>query len=47
MLNFEDLGFFGTEDETKVIYVKLNENDDQFELLKEINGILIQAMIDH
>jgi 2'-5' RNA ligase len=46
-LEFDELGIFGTPEETRVIFMKLKEDSQSFEVLKEINGILIQAMIDH
>lgn len=46
-LEFEDLDIFGTPEETRVVYMKLKEAGDQYELLKDINGIIIEGMIDH
>lgn len=38
---------FGNEEETKVIYYKINQNNEMFELLREINHILISTMLEN
>ena len=47
VVEFDKLEIFGTETETKVIYMRLKEETEQHELLKEVNGLLIQSMIDN
>lgn len=47
VIDFDDLHYFGTPEECRVLYLKLKEDGDQLELLKEVNGLLIEAMIDH
>lgn len=41
VLEFEKLHYFGNAKDTRVIYMKLNENSDQYELLKDINHLLV------
>jgi 2'-5' RNA ligase len=45
IVEFDHLEIFGTIDETRVVYMKLKENSDQFELLKEINALLIESLL--
>lgn len=45
-VEFDKFDIFGTPEECRVIFVKLKEEGDQYELIQEINGIVIQAMID-
>ena len=47
IIEFDKLEIFGTPDETRVVYMKIKEDTDQFELLREVNHILIQSLIDH
>ena len=41
IIEFDKLEIFGTPDETRVVYMKIKEDTDQFELLREVNHILI------
>jgi hypothetical protein len=41
IIEFDKLEIFGTPEETRVVYMKIKEDTDQFELLREVNHILI------
>lgn len=47
IVEFDQLEIFGTPEETKVVYGKVKEDSEDYERIKEINGIIIQAMIDN
>ena len=47
IIEFDELEIFGTPEETRVVYMKLKEDTDQFELLREVNHIIIQSLVDH
>ncbi|CDW84621.1 activating signal cointegrator 1 complex subunit 1-like [Stylonychia lemnae] len=46
-LEFDNLGYFGSLEETNVIHFELKEEGEQFELLKDVIHVLIKAMIDY
>ena len=41
IIEFDKLEIFGTPEETRVVYMKIKEDNEQFELLREVNHILI------
>ena len=41
IIEFDKLEIFGTPEETRVVYMKIKEDTEQFELLREVNHILI------
>ena len=44
-IEFDELDLFGTEDETKVVYLKLKEDTASFKILKGIIDALVKIMI--
>ena len=44
-LEFDELDLFGTEDETKVVYLKLKEDTESFKILRGIIDVMVKIMI--
>ena len=40
-IEFEGMDVFGTQEETKVVYMRLKEDSEGVETLREITGIII------
>ena len=45
-LSFDGLDMFGTPENTRVIFMKLMENGDQFQLLQDINHLIIKSALE-
>lgn len=45
-LEFEGLKFFGSEDKTRVIYMKLKEEGEAFETVRDIIDFLVKECLD-
>ena len=47
VIDFDGLEFFGSPENTTVIFMKLKESGPAYELLQDINHLLIQAALDN
>ena len=47
VLDFDGLDLFGSPEEARVIYMKLNEEGDQFKLFRDINSLIIGSCLKY
>ena len=46
VLEFEGLKFFGSEERTRVVYMKLKEEGEAFELVRDVVDILVKECLE-
>ena len=44
-LQFDKLGFFGNEDDCKVVYMSIKEDSKAFDFLLDLSGLLIDELL--
>ena len=47
MLEFDNLSYFGSPENTTVIFMKIKESGPQFELLQDILHLMIKSSLDN